>query len=215
METKVPFLSTPARRLVAAGVPVLLFAALSYHLLDRPLAAAVRGIEPEIRDVFQVITLLGDSTAYIVFFSLVTLYGAFVLRDGRLWRGSLWALASVVTGGLAADAVKALVGRWRPKALFEGGYYGLEPFRTDYLGTSFPSGHAATVFALAYVLAELFPSYRAFWWAAAVVVGLSRLVVGAHFLGDVVTGAYVCVLCAFLLRKTVLFGQRRDKEGDP
>jgi membrane-associated phospholipid phosphatase len=116
--------------------------------------------------------------------------------------------------------IKPLVGRLRPKLLFEANLYGFDPFRIGYEYNSFPSGHATTVFALAAALSFFSPRWRLPLFSFAAVVGLSRIIVGAHYFSDVMAGAYVGVMTVFAL---VLFCRRsnwihcqldRNKEND-
>lgn len=59
---------------------------------------------------------------------------------------------------------------------------------------SFPSGHTATAFAAATVLALFHPRLRVPALVVAAVVGFSRIYLGVHFWADVVVGAVFGVL---------------------
>jgi undecaprenyl-diphosphatase len=54
---------------------------------------------------------------------------------------------------------------------------------------SFPSGHAITAFAVAMVLGRYYPHFE--WWLllAATSIAVSRILLGMHFLSDVVAGS--------------------------
>ena len=84
--------------------------------------------------------------------------------------------------------------------LFDQGRYGFVFFRTDYKGTSFASGHAVTAFSLALALSFLFPKYRVPLFLAAAAVAASRVLLTAHFLGDVVFGAYIGIATVLVLK---------------
>jgi membrane-associated phospholipid phosphatase len=71
--------------------------------------------------------------------------------------------------------------------------------------SSFPSGHTATSFACATVLALLVPRAAPFAYVLALAIGYSRLYVGVHWPTDVLGGAAVGVATALLL----LAGARR------
>jgi undecaprenyl-diphosphatase len=54
---------------------------------------------------------------------------------------------------------------------------------------SFPSGHSAAAFAGAWLLSRHYPRLTSLWYAIAGLVGFSRIYLGAHYPGDVMSGA--------------------------
>jgi membrane-associated phospholipid phosphatase len=79
--------------------------------------------------------------------------------------------------------------------LFRGDLYGFTwlAWRPDHW--SFPSGHTATIVALATALWWLWPRHLLFYILVAAIVAASRIVVGAHYPSDVIAGALIAVLC--------------------
>ena len=100
-------------------------------------------------------------------------------------------LLAVAVPGLIVDIAKTIFGRARPKLLFLGGTYGFTwgAGQADYW--SFPSGHATTMGALATALTLLWPRLFPAYAIAALLVGASRVIIGAHYLSDVIAGAAV------------------------
>lgn len=56
---------------------------------------------------------------------------------------------------------------------------------------SFPSGHTASAFAGATLLGIYFPKGKRFFRAVAALTGISRIYVGAHYPGDVMSGGFI------------------------
>jgi len=159
---------------------------------------------------FGIITELGDSKWYLVPTSVIALvvlpltYWRRSSRPVRLLRWGGWAalfvFAAVALSGIAANIIKFLVGRGRPKMLNGDGLTAFEPFRLNADFHSFPSGHANTAVALAITLAFFFPRLRWMLAAFAALVAASRVIVGTHFVSDAIGGALLAVATTFALR---------------
>lgn len=66
---------------------------------------------------------------------------------------------------------------------------------------SFPSGHAATSYAGAWLLSRYLPRWRIPLYGIATLTAFSRIYLGVHYPGDVVAGSTVGVFFAWLLRR--------------
>jgi undecaprenyl-diphosphatase len=99
--------------------------------------------------------------------------------------------------------LKRTIGRRRPCAMEPHCWATLLP--PDQF--SFPSGHTITAFAVALALGSFYPPMLAGLLFCAASVATSRILLGMHFLTDVLAGAVVGVtlgeLCANLLRRAV------------
>ena len=143
------------------------------------------------------------------------------LGDGWLWLLAAALLATsgirglrVLSAGLVAAAVanallivaKRRVRRARPCERGKPVAFDVHPlawFPSDRF--SFPSGHALNSFAVGSVLALAFPAFALPVLATAASIAASRVVLGLHWLSDVVAGALVGALIGsctwlFLLR---------------
>ena len=138
------------------------------------------------------------------FRALVFLPVLVLLLRRRLWWTAAWLTSAVVLVGPLTSLLKDYFGRVRPD-FSEGGA------RLDSL--SYPSGHAsgiATLVTVTLILAWPLLAGRARHWALAVgvalalLVGLTRMWLGVHFLSDVVGGWAVGV--AWSLLTALVFG---------
>jgi undecaprenyl-diphosphatase len=68
---------------------------------------------------------------------------------------------------------------------------------------SFPSGHAASSFAAAMTLSELWPAGRIGVWVLAILVSVSRIYVGVHYPLDVIGGAILGILSAWIAHRAI------------
>jgi lipid A 4'-phosphatase len=162
----------------------------SYLWLDRPIAIALRAVEPDVRPVMAIITLFGLGGPYIIASALAAVAARLAGRIETAWRAAYVFLA-VAVSGLFADIVKPIAGRARPKLLFSEHLYGFTGVGAPADHWSFPSGHSVTAGALAVALSVLYPRLRPAWIAAALLVGFSRLALDQHYLSDVLGGLYI------------------------
>ena len=134
--------------------------------------------------LLEVLTAPGVVWVRVVVFAPVVVW--LVLQ--RRWRPLAWVVPAVLLVGPLTLGLKELIGRARPA--FEAG--GLE-----YGGLSYPSGHSsgiATLVTVGLVLAwpRLGPAARRTGMVVGVglvvLVGLTRMWLGVHFLSDVVGG---------------------------
>ncbi len=177
----------------------------SLFYVDLPVAIASRSLDTQIVSVFQVITRLGNAVWYLVPAALLFLLFHYAWKKEQWARWCLFVFSTVAVSGLTTDLFKWLTGRWRPKAYFEDYFYGFDFFGVGYEETSFPSGHATTIWAFCLAMTLLFPRYRLVWYVLAIAVSISRVIVGAHYLSDVLAGAYVAVITVLLLKLLPFF----------
>ena len=139
-------------------------------------------------------------------------------RMRTAWRLPLYFLVTTGATSALVHLVKLLVGRARPALFAEHGAYSLTPFAYDDLYSSFPSGHSAAVGAFFGAFSMLAPRLRPLFLLGALTIGVSRVIVGAHYPSDVAAGLllglWTAVATAFLFaRRNWLF--RFDERGWP
>jgi membrane-associated phospholipid phosphatase len=140
---------------------------------------------PEARRLSAVATELGNSLSALAICGLIS------VKD----RDTAYLGANAVAySGIACLTLKAAFGRARPWQR-EGPYAFAGPsINEDY--NSMPSGHSATAFALATVLAKQYPEYKYVFYACASLIAVSRVYVHAHWPSDVLVGAALGVWSA-------------------
>ena len=143
--------------------------------------------------LFYFFTKLGNGWCMII---VAAIY--FLLNRKKV---ALLVISSFLLSGLVAQVLKYIFPEARPGVLLEKSSY---PYFIQHVTlhsySSFPSGHSASAFAMAAVLAFYFPNK---WWGLplliyACLVGYSRIYLGDHFLIDVLTGTVIGVLSAVL-----------------
>ena len=101
----------------------------------------------------------------------------------------------LMTDQLSASVLKPLIARLRPSIALPDVHL-LGKKMSSY---SFPSSHASNFFGLATYFSYLYSRYKWWFFSAAVLVGLSRISVGAHYPLDVLGGAVLGILCALVI----------------
>jgi lipid A 4'-phosphatase len=188
----------------------LLGIAVSIAFIDRPVALYFHQISPPVADAFRAATHLGVSTYYLIGTALLALTFWLIGRciDSR-WAARLGAAAvvplflflSIAVAGLITDLLKVVFGRARPKLLFANETFGFDWWGTKADFWSFPSGHATTVVAIAAALYCLWPRFLPLYVGFAVLVSLSRAVIGAHYVSDVIAATFIAIAATAYLRR--------------
>jgi undecaprenyl-diphosphatase len=111
--------------------------------------------------------------------------------NGSLATAARHALAVLFISHLIVQLIKRTVGRPRPSRSSVSCALVAEPDRF-----SFPSGHAAASMSVALAYAMTFPVLAPAIIPLAVAVGMSRVVLGVHYPGDVFIGQLVAALTA-------------------
>ena len=196
-----------SRLSILAGLAVL----PALILADRSLMMAVQAWRwPALVEAMQVLTWLGYGMVDIAVPLGLALLGWWRGDAGLRVRG-FWGAGTVALAGVVDQVLKNISCRARPSAPGAGTFFASFPcFPAPYAYASFPSGHATTAFATAVVLGLWFPRGASVFMGLAVLVGLSRVVLGAHFPSDVLAGALVGGGVALAVNFYVYLSRRRE-----
>ena len=186
-------------------------------LYDAETTRRAAKLSPETITTFRWITTLGLSGWLFAITGLVAIGG--VLARGRgygrrmdvafgaLAARGFYLFVVLAASGLCSQALKHLFGRARPSLMEIVGPMHFEAFALSARFASFPSGHTVTAFAMATGLGFMAPRLRAPLFFIAILVAASRVVIGAHYLSDVIAGAGLGYGAAVLARRA--FAARR------
>ncbi|HXF69412.1 MAG TPA: phosphatase PAP2 family protein [Thermoflexus sp.] len=157
--------------------------------------AWLQGIQPPWAIGFwRAMSFLGEEQAFLL------------ILPALLWcyrkRETLYAATGLLLGSYLTFVLKDLLAQPRPFQVAPGQVHVLLP-GGEALGYGFPSGHALNAAALWGTLAWTIGQPLLTWLAIGLVVliGLSRIVLGVHFIHDVLGGWGIGALIAFLIAR--------------
>lgn len=198
---------------VAAAIVLVLFVLVFF---DVWLSQSLQAWPDMWRAPFAFITDFGLSDWVLIPALAVFVLAVIALRLplGR-WRRATYELAVVASfvfvgvglPGLVVNLLKRLFGRARPDQFLETGAFQFQQFLNDWSFQSFPSGHATTAIATAFVVGFVAPRFFRLILLIAVMAGISRIVIGSHYPTDVAAGFVVGTLGAYFVRN-VYAGRR-------
>ncbi len=209
-------MSALQRQLLLAGVGVALITAALITWVDIPLALFFESQRETwwvaffeaITDfasgwIWYSVAVLGLLAAYLRH-KRRTPDPAKFLRETRAW---IFMIVTMASSGIFINALKLAIGRERPRLLFRDGTHDFHPFGLSLADCGFPSGHTQSIWTAMLALGFIFPPLRPLFFSVAVLISASRIIIGAHYAGDVTAGLYIAVVAAVLWRQ---WFQRHD-----
>ena len=149
-----------------------------------------------VRTFMENVSWFGDWPEH--FLAGLLLAGIAWLRGNKKWtRIFLAMLIALSIAGLAGRAIKISTGRARPSVKAEHVWNGLRVSGSKY--HSFPSGHVDASMGFFGVLLLARRRIGLACLPIPIIIGFSRLYLGAHYLSDVVCAAVLGILCAILV----------------
>ena len=177
--------------------------------IDLPLATAMQEKPDTVHMIFAAITDIGKSTFWISAFSIGAIISWLISRSSsimvvaRLYKWMMgyfmFSIGAIIISGLFVNILKVLIGRARPRMYFKEGIIGIHPPGLNSDFQSFPSGHASTVVAITTAFALFLPSWRIPIFMIGTLLALTRVIVNAHYLSDVIVSSVITIFITTLL----------------
>jgi len=185
----------------------------SFMVVIMPVRYYFEYVEKDIPALWMGIAALLAIALFIATLLIIKKLGAEKLRKAR--KVGLILLILPIGEMLLVNVVKIIWARPRMRSITSVDefvhWYKINGPSTDEELKSFPSGHTANALVLlAYsVLLPFFEKIKKNWFVAVsvvwgVAVAASRVVLGAHFLSDVLVGGYITILLFFVIYKAIL-----------
>ena len=182
-------------------------------VIDTKLTLFFYGFNEPFKSFFHTVTKFGDSLYYLLFIALFFL----ILRVRKnispifknLYDLNVFVFYNIILSGVVTQILKHLVGRPRPKMLlFDHDSLDLNLFTFNSSFHSFPSGHTSTIFSIVFVFYFLFPGIKKYIISVGIFIALTRLIIGAHYLSDVIAGSAVSYFVFIFLRNKFFIQER-------
>jgi membrane-associated phospholipid phosphatase len=176
-----------------ALVVLAVIALVAAFFLDQSAAAWINAHSSlELKRVMRIVSRVGDWPAHVIA-GLIGIAIAFAVGSKAWMRIFLAMIIALALAGITTRAIKIATGRARPSVKTEARWNGPQ-FSSKY--HAFPSGHTAssTAFFVALFLAR--KKQGAPLLLIPILIALSRMIAGAHYLSDVTFAAILGVICA-------------------
>ncbi|MEX3016054.1 phosphatase PAP2 family protein [Gymnodinialimonas hymeniacidonis] len=182
---------------------LFLLALLVAFVLDVPVHQAVSNAPEGLADAASLITWVGKTDWQALVLITLMVGAAFAGPSpvsAAVLRVAVACFLLILLTGIAVQALKYGFGRPRPAYLDGISPMTFAPFSFQSGWKAFPSGHATTMGALAVLACRIWPGAWAYAWGLAVLVAVSRVLVGVHYVSDVAAGlALGAVLAGWVL----------------
>jgi membrane-associated phospholipid phosphatase len=154
-------------------------------------------------EAFQILTYLGDFYLWVVLASIYLVYAYFKSRK-RLSSAIELAIFLIITTALTYS-IKMVFTRPRPDCL------GLSVYDDDFVSSfSYPSGHVSRATGAFFILVRGSRTKELLAVIAVFLVSLSRMILGAHYLTDVVGGVFLSLAAQRLANLSLSFLGRTE-----
>jgi membrane-associated phospholipid phosphatase len=207
VKTETEIAPVRSRIIWIALIALALLAVVAAFFLDQSTAVWLNAhASPELKQVMGMVSRVGDWPAHAI---AGTIGIAIAFATGsKVWvRIFLAMLIALALAGVTTRAIKIATGRARPSVKTETQWNGPQ-FSSKY--HAFPSGHTAssTAFFVALFLAR--KKIGAPLLLIPILIAISRMMVGAHYLSDVTFAAIIGVISALLVARWLAISNQQS-----
>jgi membrane-associated phospholipid phosphatase len=201
---------TPARSrkiwIALIGMAVIVLVAAFF--LDQANAIWINAhSSPELKRMMRIVSRVGDWPAHIIA-GTIGIAIAFAVGSKVWMRIFIAMLVALALAGVTARAIKIATGRARPSVKTEAHWNGPQ-FSSKY--HAFPSGHTASSTAFFVTLFLARKKLGAPLLLIPILIAMSRMIVGAHYLSDVTFASIVGVISALLAARWLSISNRQSQ----
>lgn len=181
-----------------------------FKILDRNIFISINHIsENKIMDYFMLsMSLLGDGFFLVPIIAILLL----IYNRKEFKNNLLFFVSILLLSGIVVQVLKAIFNRPRPLKEFSDTNIHVKVLLSPLYEKSFPSGHSQAIFVAATYLLKKIKKYSSLILLVAILVGLSRVYIGAHFVSDVIGGAIIGIVITQLFFKLSAKYQKVSKE---
>lgn len=187
-QKKLPYFLFKLKTWTAIGIVAI---AIGYFFLDVPCALYFAHAPKEVRAIAKFFTNLINPNYNFYFWGLLYFVGCLLLKKKRFGVQCLLVLISIPVANAATSILKLCLARIEPSLFLLDHAYGFTFFAYRHPFLSFPSGHAATAGAIFGAWACYYPRWTFLLSVLAFALALTRIVLNAHFLSDVIAGTLI------------------------
>jgi membrane-associated phospholipid phosphatase len=208
VKTEAEIMRAQPRRIWIAFVVIAVIALVAAFLLDQATTHWISTYSSsELKRAMRIVSRVGNWPAHAIA-GTIGIAVAFAAKSKAWVRIFLAMLVALAIAGITTRAIKIASGRARPSVKTEAHWNGPQ-FSSKY--HAFPSGHtaASTAFFVALFLAR--KKMGAPLLLIPILIAISRMIVGAHYLSDVTFAAILGVICALLVAHWLSIGNPKSR----
>ena len=178
-------------------IALLVFVLISYFYLDRAISLYFHNDNTSLETIAEKVSDFINPVFLLIALPILYFLNKLFWKNPKLYEPLKLLVFALPFSFAVTKLCKLLLSRDRPHRLFADGTYGFQLLANG--DFSFPSGHACVVGAIVGSLACFMPKYTWPLLFTGILISFSRVIVGDHFLSDIVAGTVLGSLMSQIL----------------